>query len=89
MCVQLQHVLAGERMRCGEEQAQALVDRCTLAIGKFSQFRGTRPASAANQLFGQLGYARPGNADNSDTAAARRCRNRCNGFRTGVYGITC
>ena len=66
MPLQFQHILAGERMRAGEEQQDALVQHLALGVAPGTVMGVARARRAAAQRLGDRQGQRPGNPHDAD-----------------------
>ena len=75
MALQFEHVLAGKRMRRGEIQLDALIDRLPVGSLERGQCCKSRLRLLAAQALGEFGERRARHTHNANAAPARRCRN--------------
>ena len=71
VALQLDHVFTGIRMRRGEEEHQALVDRGSVCCTEMREVRVARSGHAARQVAADVGCERAGDAHDADPAAPR------------------
>ena len=81
MALQLQYVLAGERMRAGEEQQQALVDHFAIVVVPGAVVGVARLGFQAGQADADGARTRAGHAHDADAPATL-------GSGDGGYGFT-
>ena len=89
MAMEFEHVLARERMRCREEQGEALVDRVRVGIVEHVQFRVSRQGHVTEQLRRDLAHGRSRDTHDADAATAWRRRNRRDRYSHQAYRYAC